>query len=79
MAATPAGRRTVIENCAIATVDPADTEYPDGHVVIAGNRVESLGPGPAPEGLADVVRRIDATGHLATPGAIRSRGARSRR
>jgi cytosine/adenosine deaminase-related metal-dependent hydrolase len=63
-------QRTVIENCSIATVDADDTEYADGHVVIAGNRIESLGAGRAPEGLPDVVRRIDATGHLVTPGLV---------
>ncbi|MBP5870766.1 8-oxoguanine deaminase [Streptomyces scabiei] len=63
-------QRTVIENCSIATVDADDTEYTDGHVVIAGNRIESLGAGRAPEGLPDVVRRIDATGHLVTPGLV---------
>ncbi|MCP9990090.1 8-oxoguanine deaminase [Streptomyces albogriseolus] len=65
-----ADRRTVIENCAIATVDVADTEYATGHLVLAGDRIESLGPGPAPEGLGHVTRRIDATGHLATPGLV---------
>ncbi|MQY14166.1 8-oxoguanine deaminase [Streptomyces sp. RB5] len=65
-----AAQRTVIENCAIATVDAADTEYPSGHLVLAGNRIESVGPGAAPAGLAGVVRRIDATGHLATPGLV---------
>ncbi|WP_081240877.1 8-oxoguanine deaminase [Streptomyces viridosporus] len=63
-------QRTVIENCAIATVDAKDTEYARGHLVLAGNRIESLGPGPAPEGLRDVVRRIDASGHLVTPGLV---------
>ncbi|MFI8201646.1 8-oxoguanine deaminase [Streptomyces sp. NPDC085937] len=65
-----ADRRTVIENCAIATVDANDTEHATGHLVLAGDRIESLGPGPAPEGLEDVARRIDATGHLATPGLV---------
>ncbi|MFJ8184556.1 8-oxoguanine deaminase [Streptomyces sp. NPDC096105] len=65
-----ADRRTVIENCAIATADAADTEYATGHLVLAGDRIESLGPGPAPGGLEDVARRIDATGHLATPGLV---------
>ncbi|MFF9331338.1 8-oxoguanine deaminase [Streptomyces albogriseolus] len=65
-----ADRRTVIENCAIATVDVADTEYATGYLVLAGDRIESLGPGPAPEGLENVTRRIDATGHLATPGLV---------
>ncbi|TVL92905.1 8-oxoguanine deaminase [Streptomyces sp. SAJ15] len=65
--ATP---RIVIENCAIATVDADDTEYASGHVVVAGNRVESVGAGPAPAGLEGVVRRVDGTGHLATPGLV---------
>ncbi|RLL69491.1 8-oxoguanine deaminase [Streptomyces sp. Z26] len=67
---TAAVTRTVIENCAVATVDAADTEYATGHVVVAGDRVESVGAGPAPAGLPDVVRRIDGTGHLATPGLV---------
>jgi cytosine/adenosine deaminase-related metal-dependent hydrolase len=62
--------RVVIENCAIATVDAQDTEYACGHLVLAGHRIESLGAGRAPEGLENVVRRIDATGHLATPGLV---------
>ena len=67
--ATPA-ERIVIENCSIATVDAAGTEYATGHVVVAGNRIESVGAGPAPEGLEGVVRRVDATGHLLTPGLV---------
>ncbi|GHF08982.1 8-oxoguanine deaminase [Streptomyces griseoluteus] len=62
--------RTVIENCAIATVDADDTEYATGHLVLAGDRIESVGAGPAPDGLTGVTRRIDAGGHLATPGLV---------
>ncbi|MET9257432.1 8-oxoguanine deaminase [Streptomyces sp. NPDC003717] len=69
MAAT-AAERVVIENCAIATVDEGGTEFAAGHLVLAGNRIESVGAGSAPEGLQGVVRRIDATGHLATPGLV---------
>ncbi|MFD4575245.1 8-oxoguanine deaminase [Streptomyces sp. NPDC058417] len=65
-----ADRRIVIENAAIATVDADGTEFADGHVVLAGHRIESVGAGPAPEGLTDVARRIDATGHLVTPGLV---------
>ncbi|MGW4226038.1 8-oxoguanine deaminase [Streptomyces bauhiniae] len=65
-----AAERIVIENCAIATVDADDTEYATGHLVLAGDRIESVGAGPAPEGLTGVTRRIDATGHLATPGLV---------
>ncbi|MFI0976794.1 8-oxoguanine deaminase [Streptomyces sp. NPDC021093] len=62
--------RIVIENCAIATVDAHDTEYASGHIVVAGNRIESIGAGTAPAGLENVARRIDGTGHLVTPGLI---------
>ncbi|MFJ8823087.1 8-oxoguanine deaminase [Streptomyces sp. NPDC102467] len=62
--------RIVIENVAIATVDATDTEYASGYIVVAGNKIESIGAGKAPEGLANVVRRIDGTGHLATPGLV---------
>ncbi|EPD66339.1 8-oxoguanine deaminase [Streptomyces sp. HGB0020] len=65
-----AARRIVIENCSIATVDADDTEYPSGHLVIDGDRIETLGAGRAPEGLENVVRRIDASGHLVTPGLV---------
>ncbi|MFJ9157531.1 8-oxoguanine deaminase [Streptomyces griseoviridis] len=65
-----AAQRIVIENGAIATVDADDTEFATGHVVIAGNRIEAVGAGRAPEGLENVVRRIDATGHLLTPGLV---------
>ncbi|MGI5135985.1 MULTISPECIES: 8-oxoguanine deaminase [unclassified Streptomyces] len=65
-----ADRRIVIENCAIATVDADDTEYASGHVVVAGSRIEAVGAGAAPEGLENVVRRIDASGHLVTPGLV---------
>lgn len=63
-------QRIVIENAAIATVDANDTEHASGHVVVADNLIESLGEGRAPDGLENVVRRIDATGHLVTPGLV---------
>jgi 8-oxoguanine deaminase len=62
--------RLVIENCAVATVDARDTEYATGHVVVADGLIESVGAGPAPEGLTGVVRRVDGAGHLATPGLV---------
>ncbi|MFI5754938.1 8-oxoguanine deaminase [Streptomyces sp. NPDC051569] len=65
-----AASRIVIENCAIATVDADDTEYASGHIVVADNRVESVGTGKAPARLENVVRRIDGAGHLATPGLV---------
>ncbi|WP_307795427.1 8-oxoguanine deaminase [Actinacidiphila acididurans] len=60
----------VIENAAVATVDAAGTEYASGHVVVAGNLIEAVGPGPAPAGLTGVRRRVDGTGHLVTPGLV---------
>ncbi|MEU4092457.1 8-oxoguanine deaminase [Streptomyces sp. NPDC026673] len=68
--ATAAAQRIVIENCAVATVDAHDTEHVTGHVVVSGNRIESVGAGPAPTGLEGVVRRVDGTGHLLTPGLV---------
>ncbi|MEV4972068.1 8-oxoguanine deaminase [Streptomyces scopuliridis] len=65
-----AASRIVIENCAIATVDAHDTEYASGHVVVADNRIESVGAGPAPAPLENVARRVDGTGHLVTPGLV---------
>ncbi|MCT9092805.1 8-oxoguanine deaminase [Streptomyces sp. ASQP_92] len=70
MAPSAAPQRIVIENCAIATVDANDTEYASGYLVVADNKIESIGAGQAPKGLTNVVRRIDGTGHLVTPGLI---------
>jgi len=60
--------RTVIEGCAVATVDPAGTEYADGHVVIENGRIAAVGPGRAPD--VEGVERIDGSGCLATPGLV---------
>ncbi len=66
--------RTVIEGCAIATVDAAGTEYRDGHIVIEDERIVAVGEGPAPDRAGGVggseTRRIDGRGHLATPGLV---------
>jgi 8-oxoguanine deaminase len=61
----------VLESCAIATVGPAG-EHSSGHLVVDGERIVAVGPGPAPDGLAamDGARRIDASGCLATPGLV---------
>ena len=59
--------RTIIDGCAIATVDAAGTEHRDGHLVIEDDRIVALGEGPAPEGEG---RRIDGRGCLATPGLV---------
>ncbi len=60
--------RTVIEGCAIATVDAGGTEYRDGHIVVEGDRIVAVGDGPAPDGPEG--HRIDGRGRLATPGLV---------
>lgn len=49
MAPSAALSRIVIENAAIATVDANDTEYASGYVVVADNKIESIGAGQAGE------------------------------
>ena len=62
---------TVIEGCAIATVDARRAEHADGHLVLEGPRIAAVGPGPAPEAWrARADRRIDGGGRLATPGLV---------
>jgi cytosine/adenosine deaminase-related metal-dependent hydrolase len=63
--------RTVIEGCAIATMDAAGAEHADGHLVIEDDRLVAVGAGAAPEELARAAtRRIDGRGRLATPGLV---------
>jgi cytosine/adenosine deaminase-related metal-dependent hydrolase len=63
--------RTVIEGCAIATVDAAGTEYRDGHLVIEDDRLVAVGEGAAPSGAGGPEsERIDGRGRLATPGLV---------
>lgn len=59
----------LIENCAVATVDAAGTEYADGHVVVGDDgRIVAVGSGHA--GRYQSVRRVDGTGCLLTPGLV---------
>ncbi|WP_433601067.1 8-oxoguanine deaminase [Nocardia sp. CA-135953] len=60
---------TVIDGCAVATVDPNGTEYRRGYVTVHGNRITAVGAGDAPDLGADV-RRIDGRGCLLTPGLV---------
>jgi cytosine/adenosine deaminase-related metal-dependent hydrolase len=63
--------RTVIESCAIATVDAAGTEHRDGHLVIEGDRIVAVGEGPAPDAVGgSEATLIDGRGRLATPGLV---------
>jgi cytosine/adenosine deaminase-related metal-dependent hydrolase len=60
----------LIENCAVATVDAHGTEYADGHVVVGDDgRIVAVGRGHAGR-FHRSVRRVDATGCLATPGLV---------
>ncbi|MET7770677.1 8-oxoguanine deaminase [Nocardia sp. NPDC005366] len=67
MTTTTAAPTLVIDGCAVATVDAAGTEYRTGHVVVHGNRIGAVGPGPAP---ALDAPRIDGRGCLLTPGLV---------
>jgi cytosine/adenosine deaminase-related metal-dependent hydrolase len=66
----------VLEGCAVATMDGRGAEYDSGHVVVTGNVITAVGAGSAPPasvpGSADggTIRRIDASGCLATPGLV---------
>jgi cytosine/adenosine deaminase-related metal-dependent hydrolase len=63
----------VLDGCAIVTMDGQRAEHDSGHVIVTGNRITAVGPGAAPaisEDGASTVRRIDASGCLATPGLI---------
>ncbi len=62
---------TVIQGCAVATVDPTGTEYADGHVVIEGPLIAAVGPGAADPAIVDSADTVvDARGCLATPGLV---------
>ncbi|GAA4613372.1 8-oxoguanine deaminase [Saccharopolyspora hordei] len=63
------GATVVIEGGAVVTVDDAGTEFAEGHVVVAGDRVVAVGPGSAPP-QDGPVRRVDASGCLVTPGLV---------
>jgi cytosine/adenosine deaminase-related metal-dependent hydrolase len=61
----------VLDGCAVVTMDAQSSEYASGHVVVSGNLITAVGPGsPPPVTLTGTVRRVDASGCLATPGLI---------
>ena len=68
----------VLDGCAVVTMDGQGSEYASGHVVVTGNVITAVGPGAAspaslPGSAANrggTIRRIDASGCLATPGLI---------
>ena len=60
---------TVVEGCAIATVDDARREFEDGHLVLEDGRIAAVGSGAAPRN-GEAMRRIDGRGLLATPALV---------
>ncbi|GAA2498843.1 8-oxoguanine deaminase [Winogradskya humida] len=60
----------IISNVTVATVDPAGTEYSDGHVVVGDDgRIAAVGAGSY-AGAAEGAQRVDGTGCLITPGLV---------
>ncbi len=59
---------TVIDGCAVVTMDPQRQEYATGHLVVRGNRLAEVGPGPAPACPGATV--VDGRRCLATPGLV---------
>jgi cytosine/adenosine deaminase-related metal-dependent hydrolase len=58
----------VVENAHVVTMDAERSEHPSGHVAVEGNRIVSVGPGPAPH--LEGARRVDGSGCLLTPGLV---------
>jgi cytosine/adenosine deaminase-related metal-dependent hydrolase len=65
----------IIEGCAVATIDSADTEYASGYVVVSGGVITAVGEGRAPrpanvDAAGPAPRVIDGSGCLLTPGLV---------
>ncbi|HEX2804848.1 MAG TPA: amidohydrolase family protein, partial [Kineosporiaceae bacterium] len=59
----------VLDGCTVVTMDPDRTEHSTGHIVVTGNRIRSVGAGPAPRDVPGA-RYVDGRGCLATPGLV---------
>ena len=59
----------VMNGCAVVTVNAQRAEYATGHILVDGQRITAVAPGPAPDGLPGA-RYVDAAGCLATPGLV---------
>jgi len=59
---------TVIQGCAVVTMDADRTEHRTGYVVVDGNRISSVQAGAAP--VIEGARVVDGTGCLLTPGLV---------
>ncbi|HYY82179.1 MAG TPA: 8-oxoguanine deaminase, partial [Actinomycetes bacterium] len=64
--------KTLIEGCAVATMDAAGSEHAAGHLLVEGERIVAVGAGAAPAGLAadPATRRVDGGGCLLTPALV---------
>jgi len=61
--------RTVLDGCAVVTMDGDRSEHAVGHVVVEDARIATVASGPAPRGL-EAATYVDGTGCLATPGLV---------
>ncbi|HET7172845.1 MAG TPA: 8-oxoguanine deaminase [Nocardioidaceae bacterium] len=61
---------TVVEGCAVATMDATGREWPDGHLVVEGARIVAVGPGPAPRERWGEATYVDGRGCLLAPGLV---------
>ena len=59
--------RTIIEHAWVLTMDPQNTCYKDGYVIIEGSKILKTGEGPSP---LEGNRRIDAKGAILMPGMV---------
>ena len=68
--------RLVISGCYVVTMNGDRAEYESGHVVIEGNQLVAVGPGPVPSSLAPSsvdgagARVVSGAGCVATPGLV---------
>jgi cytosine/adenosine deaminase-related metal-dependent hydrolase len=60
---------TILDGCAVVTMDAERTEYQAGHVIMAGPWITAVAPGAAPAGDPGD-RYVDASGCLASPGLV---------
>ncbi|MDR1618836.1 MAG: amidohydrolase [Treponema sp.] len=56
-----------LDNCSILTVDEKDTVYPQGRIVVEGDRIARLGSGDQVEARGEI---LDMGGALAMPGLV---------
>lgn len=59
---------SVLDGCAVVTMDPVRREIGRGYVVVRGNRIVEVGEGAAPH--REGARLVDARGCLLTPGFV---------